>query len=158
MGQGIRGFACCNELYEHVPVVEGFRALRSSGYDAVEVAPYTFGHPVFPRAFAEAPAARAAAESMGLRVLGLHWLFARTEGLHVHHPDAAVGQAAREHFLRCMDLCRALGGEILVMGSPASIARAGGEPITKISPPSARQRSMQRRKCSRAACPTAASG
>jgi hypothetical protein len=38
----IRGFACCNELYEHLPVVEGFRALRSIGYDAVEVAPYTF--------------------------------------------------------------------------------------------------------------------
>ena len=36
---GIRGFACCNELYEHLPVVEGFRALRAIGYDAVEVAP-----------------------------------------------------------------------------------------------------------------------
>jgi hypothetical protein len=59
MGQGIRGFACCNELYEHVPVVEGFRALRSIGYDAVKVAPYTFGHPVFPRALAEAPVDRA---------------------------------------------------------------------------------------------------
>jgi len=126
-GRGIRGFACCNELYEHLPVVEGFRALRSIGYDAVEVAPYTFGHPVFPRALAEAPAARAAAESMGLRVLGLHWLFARTEGLHVHHPDAAVRQAAREHLLRCTDLCRALGGEILVMGSPPARAMLAGE-------------------------------
>ncbi len=57
-GPGIRGFACCNELYEQQPVVEGFRAMRSIGYDAVEVAPYTFGHPVFPRALAEAPAAR----------------------------------------------------------------------------------------------------
>jgi hypothetical protein len=26
----IRGFACCNELYEHRPVVEGFRALRAT--------------------------------------------------------------------------------------------------------------------------------
>jgi sugar phosphate isomerase/epimerase len=43
---GIRGFACCNELYEHLPVVAGFRALRSIGYDAVEVAPYTFGNSV----------------------------------------------------------------------------------------------------------------
>ncbi len=69
-------------------MVEGFRALRAIGYDAVEVAPYTFGHPVFPRALAEAPAARAAAGSMGLDVLGRHRLFARTEGLHVHHPDS----------------------------------------------------------------------
>jgi len=26
MGRGIRGFACCNELYEHLPVVEGYHA------------------------------------------------------------------------------------------------------------------------------------
>jgi D-psicose/D-tagatose/L-ribulose 3-epimerase len=84
---GIRGFACCNELYEHLPVLEGFRALRAIGYDAVEVAPYTFGNPVFPDELAEVPAVRAAAESLGLNVVGLHWLFARTEGLHVHHPE-----------------------------------------------------------------------
>ena len=54
---------------EHASVVEGFRAQRAIGYDAVEVAPYTFGHPVFPRALAEAPAAR-------------------TEGLHVHRPGS----------------------------------------------------------------------
>ena len=35
----ILGFACCNELYEQLTVVQGFRALRSIGYDAVEVAP-----------------------------------------------------------------------------------------------------------------------
>jgi sugar phosphate isomerase/epimerase len=124
---GIRGFACCNELYEHLPVLEGFRALRAIGYDAVEVAPYTFGDPVFPDALAQVPAARAAAESMGLNVVGLHWLFARTEGLHVHHPDAAVRLATRDYFLRCMDLCRELGGEILVMGSPPARAMLAGE-------------------------------
>lgn len=59
----LRGFASCNELYEHLRVVEDFRALRSIGCAAVDVAPYTFGSPVFPRALA-------AAESMGLRVLG----------------------------------------------------------------------------------------
>ena len=33
MGRGTRSFACCNELYEHLPVVEGYRALRSIGAD-----------------------------------------------------------------------------------------------------------------------------
>jgi sugar phosphate isomerase/epimerase len=64
---------------------------------------------------------------MGLNVVGLHWLFARTEGLHVHHPDAAVRLATRDYFLRCMDLCRELGGEILVMGSPPARAMLAGE-------------------------------
>jgi sugar phosphate isomerase/epimerase len=118
----IRGFACCNEMYEPQPVVEGFRALRAVGYDAVEVAPYTFGDPVFPQALRMAPEVRAAARDMGLHVLGLHWLFARTDGLHVHHPDAAVRRATREHVVRLMDLCRALGGAIMVFGSPPARA------------------------------------
>jgi sugar phosphate isomerase/epimerase len=123
----IRGFACCNEMYEPRPVIEGFRALRAVGYDAVEVAPYTFADPVFPGALQMAPEVRAAAADMGLQVLGLHWLFARTEGLHIHHPDAAVRGATREHLLRLMDLCQALGGDIMVFGSPPARALLPGE-------------------------------
>jgi len=123
----IRGFACCNEMYEDKPIVEGFRALREAGYDAVEVAPYTFGEPVFPRALQMAPEIRAAADGLGLRVLGLHWLFARTEGLHIHHPQAAVRRATRDHLVRLMDLCHALGGDIMVFGSPPARALLPGE-------------------------------
>ncbi|OGK85128.1 MAG: hypothetical protein A2X52_13045 [Candidatus Rokubacteria bacterium GWC2_70_16] len=123
----IRGFACCNEMYEARPIVEGLRALRAAGYDAVEVAPYTFGEPVFPRALRMAPEVRAAADGMGLRVLGLHWLFARTRGLHIHHPDASVRGATREHLVRLMDLCQALGGDLLVFGSPPARGLLPGE-------------------------------
>lgn len=84
------------------------------------MAPYTLADPVFPEAARRATALRRAAEDMGLRLLGLHWLFARTEGLHVHHPDPAVRRAAGEHFVRLMDLCRDLGGEIMVFGSPGA--------------------------------------
>lgn len=123
----LRGFACCNEMYEPRPVVDGFRALRAAGYDAVEVAPYTFGEPVFPRALGAAAEVRAAADDMGLRVLGLHWLFARARGLHIHHPDAAVRGATREYLVRLMDLCAALGGDVLVFGSPPARDLLPGE-------------------------------
>jgi len=126
----IRGFGCCNELYEPRPIVEGFRALREAGYDAVEVAPYTFGDPVFPRALQMAPEVRRAAEAMGLRVLGLHWLFARTQRLHIHHPDAAVRRATRDYLLRLMDLCCALGGDIMVFGSPPARGLLPGQSPT----------------------------
>ncbi len=127
LGRVIRGFACCNEMYESRSVLDGFRDLREAGYDAVEVAPYTLGEPVFPRALDIAPEARAGAAALGLRVLGLHWLFARTPGLHIHHPDAAVRAATREHLLRLMDLCRALGGDVLVFGSPPARGLLPGE-------------------------------
>src|SRR3972149_9505566 len=105
-------------MYERRPIVEGSRVLRETGYDAVEVAPYAFGEPVFPRALQMAPEVRRGAEAMGLRVLGLHWLFARTQGLHIHHPEAAVRRATREYLVRLMDFCRAPGGGIMVFGSP----------------------------------------
>lgn len=123
----IKGFACCNELYGPLPVIEGFRAIRGVGYDAVEVAPYTFGDPVFPQAQRLAPAVRREAADMGLPILGLHWLFARTEGLHIHHPDPAVRGATRDHLLRLMDLCRALGGDVMVFGSPSARGLLPGE-------------------------------
>jgi hypothetical protein len=42
MGQGIRGFACCNELYEHVPVAE-----RSTPYPLIrEHRVVAFSNPV----------------------------------------------------------------------------------------------------------------
>jgi sugar phosphate isomerase/epimerase len=127
LGGVIRGFACCNEMYEPRPVIEGFRALSETGYGAVEVAPYTLGDPVFPAALRIAPELRAAAADLGLRVLGLHWLFARTRGLHIHHPDAGVRAATREHLVRLMDLCHALGGDVLVFGSPPARGLLPGE-------------------------------
>ena len=117
-------------MYERRPIVEGFRVLRETGYDAVEVAPYTFGEPVFPRALQMAPEVRRGAEAMGLRVLGLHWLFARTQGLHIHHPESAVRRATREYLVRLMDLCRALGGDIMVFGSPPARGLLPGQSPT----------------------------
>ena len=72
---------------------------------------------------------RAAADAMGLRVLGLHWLFARTEGMHIHHPDAAVRRRTRDHLVRLMDLCRDLGGDIMVFGSPRARDLLPGESV-----------------------------
>src|SRR3989304_2011513 len=67
---------------------------------------------------------------MGLRVLGLHWLFARTQGLHIHPPESAVRRATRDYLLRLMDLCRALGGDIMVFGSPPARGLLPGQSPT----------------------------
>ena len=53
-----------------------------------------------------------------MEVVGLHWLLAFTEGYYLTTPDAAVRRRTSEYFAELARLCRDLGGQILVLGSP----------------------------------------
>ena len=38
-----------------------------------------------------------AAKSAGIEIVGLHWLMAKTEGLHLTHSDQGMRQAASDY-------------------------------------------------------------
>jgi sugar phosphate isomerase/epimerase len=59
-------------------------------------------------------------------VLGLHWLLAKTQGLHLTSPDSAVRQRTAEYLAELARLSRDLGGSLLVLGSPQQRNRAPG--------------------------------
>jgi sugar phosphate isomerase/epimerase len=63
-------------------------------------------------------AAKEAAAATGLQVVGLHWLLAKTAGIHLTSPDKAVRQRTAEYFKELVALCSDLGGTIMVLGSP----------------------------------------
>ena len=120
-------FAICNETFAHLPLADGFRLARDIGYTGVEVAPFTLSETLAagqtladvrqlsPRARA---ATRRAAEEAGLEVVGLHWLLAKTEGYHLTTDDAAIRQRTASYLGQLTELCRDLGGELMVLGSP----------------------------------------
>lgn len=54
----------------------------------------------------------------GLAVAGLHWLLAHTEGLHLTSPDVQVRRDTADYVGHLAELCGAMGGEVLVWGSP----------------------------------------
>jgi sugar phosphate isomerase/epimerase len=111
-------FAICQELFEGWAWERQCRFAAEVGYRGLEVAPFTLaGHP------REVSAARRAelrktAENAGLEIIGLHWLLARTTGLHLTSDDESVRRKTAEYLLELCELCGDLGGRVMVFGSP----------------------------------------
>lgn len=111
-------FAICHETYEGWALEDALTHAARTGYDAVELAPYNLAARITDLTAADRQRIREIAQRADIRIAGLHWLLAKTEGFHVTHPDASV-RAATSGYLRAMvDACADLGGSILVFGSP----------------------------------------
>jgi sugar phosphate isomerase/epimerase len=111
-------FAICNETFLDWPFERAFGFARDCGYTGIEIAPFTLhtdARQITPQRRAEV---RRQAEEAGLDVVGLHWLLAKTEGLYLTTPDAAVRRGTAQYIEELARLCRDLGGSIMVFGSP----------------------------------------
>lgn len=111
-------FAICNELFEGWAFDDMCRASRAAGYDGIEVAPFTLAPritDVTPQRRAEL---RAQAAAAGVEIIGLHWLLAGTQGLHLTSPDEAVRDRTAEYIVALGEATRDFGGSLMVFGSP----------------------------------------
>ena len=116
-------YAFCNEMCGNQPFPEAFAAMRELGYTGVEFAPFTLAPPAAAFDAREIPAAKRAevkrqAADAGLEVVGLHWLLAKTSGLHLTSPDREVRKATADYLRALAQLCGDLGGSVMVLGSP----------------------------------------
>jgi sugar phosphate isomerase/epimerase len=111
-------FAICNEIYEGWSLSDACAHAARVGYDAIELAPFTLAPRITDLTAADRARIRSTVEASGLKVAGLHWLLARTEGFYVTHPEASIRQRTSEYLRSLVDACADLGGSILVFGSP----------------------------------------
>ena len=111
-------FAICQELYEGWEWERQCQFSAEVGYTGLEVAPFTLA----PRITDVAPETLATmkqqAADHGLSIIGLHWLLAKTEGLHLTTTDQAMRDATAAYLGDLAKACHALGGNVLVFGSP----------------------------------------
>lgn len=117
-------FAICNEIYHSDPSARSWtheaileHAART-GYDALELTPYTVCRRVTEVSAAERTRLRDSACRAGVPICGIHWLLARTEGFHITHPDPGVRERTARYLVDLVDFGADLGGRILVFGSP----------------------------------------
>jgi sugar phosphate isomerase/epimerase len=111
-------FAICNETFGEVSLAESAAAAARHGYDGLEIAPFTLDKDVPEISLVEASTLGDQVRDQGVEVVGLHWLLAKTEGFHLTSPDPAILQATADRARQLADLCCAMGGKVMVWGSP----------------------------------------
>ena len=111
-------FAICQELFEDTPWDQQCDIIAEVGYTGIEVAPFTIAEDLASVSDATLGEIRQTANSAGLEVIGLHWLLAKTEGLHLTSADSSVRKTTAEYLKLLARACGILGGKVLVFGSP----------------------------------------
>jgi sugar phosphate isomerase/epimerase len=111
-------FAICNETFQDWGFEEQCCRAAELGYAGLEIAPFTLAARAELVTKSQRANTKEIAKKHGLEIIGLHWLLAGTEGLHLTSPDPAVTEATVAYFHTLIDLCRDLGGRTMVLGSP----------------------------------------
>ena len=111
-------FAICQELFEDTPWEEQCRIIADVGYTGIEVAPFSIADELSAVSAEQLTSMKSVAADYGLQVIGLHWLLAKTRGLYLTSPDPVVQQRTVDYLGLLARTCTALGGTVLVFGSP----------------------------------------
>ena len=112
-------FAICQEMFEGWDWERQCRFIADVGYTGVEAAPFALAARITDIAAETRQTMRKQAEDCGLQIIGLHWLLAKTEGMHLTTSDAAVQTATIDYLVELGNACADFGGDLMVFGSPA---------------------------------------
>lgn len=115
-------YAICNELFHDRSLEQGMREAVALGYTGLEIAPFTLAPATNPFVSAitqnERTRVRDLAKEVGMEIIGLHWLLAKTSGFHLTTKDRSIREKTADYLEQLINLCEDLGGKIMVLGSP----------------------------------------
>jgi sugar phosphate isomerase/epimerase len=111
-------FAICNETFGDWPLDKALSLAREVGYTGWEVAPFMLTNHLVGYTAQQRVDYRRQVEQAGFQITGLHWLLAKTTGFHLTTMDAKVRELTSQYLGELARLCKDLGGNIMVLGSP----------------------------------------
>ncbi len=112
-------FAICNEIYGNWGIEDLCKDAAAAGYQGLEIAPFTLAnYGLNVNNLDHAKQLGENIRSHGLDPLGLHWLLAQTQDYHLTCPDDQINQRAADYLITLAKFCAAMGGKIMILGSP----------------------------------------
>ncbi len=112
-------FGICSEIFEEWgDFTRTCDYVADVGYDGIEIAPFNFGEHVKDIGPETRRGIVRDAESAGVEVIGLHWLLAGPEGLHLTCRDDATRARTAEYLIELAHFCGEIGGTRMIFGSP----------------------------------------
>ncbi len=111
-------YAICNETFGDMPLEQAMTMARDAGYTGWEVAPFMLTEDIRQYSKEDRQQYRKTAQSHGLQIIGLHWLLAKTTGIHLTSLDEKICQDTSEYIGELAKLCRDLEADVMVLGSP----------------------------------------
>ena len=83
-------FGICNEVFEGWSIDDSIRFVAETGYDAIEIAPFTLAQYVTEVPTLERERIRKLAVDSGIMISAIHWVLIKTEGLYMTHTDPII--------------------------------------------------------------------
>ena len=111
-------FGICNETFGDWPLEKALTVAKEAGYTGWEVAPFVLTDNLVGYSNSDREHYRKTVESHGFEIIGLHWLLAKTEGLHLTSLDEDCYHRTTTYLRELATLCSDLGGKVMVLGSP----------------------------------------
>ncbi|MBI5775285.1 MAG: sugar phosphate isomerase/epimerase [Verrucomicrobia bacterium] len=111
-------FGICNEIYQDWKLEDAMAHAQRTGYDVIEIAPFTLCKHVTDLGPTERQRIREAAARTGIGISGIHWVLVQTEGMYLTHPAVATRERTAKYFVELVNFCADIGGKIIVVGSP----------------------------------------
>ena len=111
-------FAICNETYQGWDFERTCQHIAKTGYEGVEIAPFTLKEDPRLLDYQDADKVKKAAADQGLDVVGLHWLLVKPSWLHLTTPDTLLQHDTIKFAVHLAEFCNSIGGSVMVWGSP----------------------------------------
>ena len=111
-------FGICNEIFEGWSMEDTMEYVAKTGYDCLEIAPFTISNYVTDITAAQRQNVKDLAAKHGIEISGIHWVLVKAEGMHMTHTDASIREKTAKYFVDLVDCCADFGGKSIIVGSP----------------------------------------
>ena len=108
----------CSEVFNGWEWEKTCEFVKKTGYDGIEIAPFTLAKSVDLISAARRAELKSAAKKAGLEIIGLHWLLVSPEGLAITTADENLRSRTKNYFYELIRFCSELGGKVMIVGSP----------------------------------------